>query len=201
MFVDLKTCKYYFLTSSNEHNIRRTHFKNDFEGLDITEINYLYDASKFKSMAIGYIKMLDQGLIDLKDQPFKPFILLEDDAKRNIRPDYLDIPDNSDWLYVGISKCGLTENRGWNNCVNYNIIDNTYIRVFNMLSTHGMMICSMRGANVLKEMLLNAYETNTPIDILFAEMQKNINAYALRKPLVYQYNKIGGCEFETNIEY
>ena len=50
-------------------------------------------------------------------------------------------------------------------------------------------------------MLLDSYKTNTPIDILFAEMQKNINAYALRKPLVYQYKLIGGCEFETNIEY
>lgn len=201
MLIDLQKCKYYFLTSSNKDNIRRTHFKKDFEGLDITEINYLYDASKFKSMADGYMKMLDQAFIDIKDQQFKPFILLEDDSKRNIRPDYLDIPDNSDWLYVGITKCGLTKNRGWNNSVNYNIIDDTYIRVFNMLSTHGMMICSIRGANLLKEMLLDSYKTNTPIDILFAEMQKNINAYALRKPLVYQYKLIGGCEFETNIEY
>lgn len=119
-------------------------FKKDFEGLDITEINYLYDASKFKSMADGYMKMLDQAFIDIKDQQFKPFILLEDDSKRNIRPDYLDIPDNSDWLYVGVSKCGLTKNRGWNNSVNYNIIDDTYIRVFNMLSSHGMMIQSVK---------------------------------------------------------
>lgn len=201
MLVDLQKCKYYFLTSSSSNNNRRNHFIKDFNGLDITEINYIPNISKFKSMTDGYMKMLDQAIIDLKNETFKPFILLEDDSKRNVWPETLDIPVNSDWLYVGISRCGLTETRGWNNSVNYNIIDDTYIRVFNMLSTHGMMICSMRGAIMLQKALSDSFNTDTVIDILTAEMQKNINAYALRKPLVYQYKEIGGCEFETNLTY
>ena len=49
--------------------------------------------------------------------------------------------------------------------------------------------------------MLEGYYKNTIWDIYTAQIQPYLNVYALKNPLVYQYEKIGGVEEHTKINY
>ena len=74
--------------------------------------------------------------------------MLEDDVNKYREfPEYLDIPDDTDLLYMGISKWGSNNIDGGIDKVYTKSVDNypDIVRVYNMLSTHGMIICSIMG--------------------------------------------------------
>ncbi|MEE9574286.1 MAG: hypothetical protein V3W20_14620, partial [Candidatus Neomarinimicrobiota bacterium] len=62
-------------------------------------------------------------------------------------------------------------------------------------------ICSIRGLLILQKCLIEDIYKNRTWDISLAQIQPYINAYALKIPLVYQYGKIGGVEYDTKINY
>lgn len=66
-----------------------------------------------------------------------------------------------------------------------------------MLSTHGIMICSMVGAGILQKCILEAYYTNIHYDLPISKIQPYYNIYCLNKPFVYQDKKYGGQEDVT----
>ena len=70
-----------------------------------------------------------------------------------------------------------------------------------MLSTHGMIICSSAGALALQKCLIEDCFKDRGYDISLAQIQPYYNIYALKKPLVYQYQPIGGKEISTKLEY
>jgi len=70
-----------------------------------------------------------------------------------------------------------------------------------MLSFHGTMVCSMRGLLTLQKCVFESFFTNIIWDIYTAQIQPYLNVYALKKPLVYQYQKIGGQEKDTKIDF
>ena len=74
------------------------------------------------------------------------------------------------------------------------------VRVYNMLATHGFMICSLKGLLVLQKCLLEDYYRNRGYDMTLAQLHPHINAYAFKKPLVYQFGAVGGCEKWTKFE-
>jgi hypothetical protein len=134
---------------------------------------------------------------------FQPFVIFEDDIKKYRKfPDIIEIPDNCDLFYIGLSQWGMTDAKnGVNNSVCYNDIDNHIIRIFNMLSTHGMMICSLRGMLSLQKCLLEDFYKNQGWDRSVCYIQPYLNVYALKEPLVYQYGKLGGEELYTKINF
>ena len=200
MKIDLSACKYYFLTCENEK--RRTHFWNEFAGLDITEVHPIVGIGRIPSGITGFSRMLDKAVCDQPvGQPFRPFVLMEDDVKKYREfPDSVVVPDDADFLYVGISSFGMND---FSHChdVFYKGIDNDVVRVFNMLSLHGIMVCSLRGVLILQKCLMESRFTDLIWDIYTARMQPFVNAYALRVPLVYQFGELGGQEGPTKIEF
>ena len=70
-----------------------------------------------------------------------------------------------------------------------------------MLSLHGIIVCSIRGLLTLQKCMFESYFKNIIWDIYTAQIQPYLNVYALKKPLVYQYGKIGGAEEATKINY
>lgn len=69
-----------------------------------------------------------------------------------------------------------------------------------MLAIHGMIVCSMRGLLTLQKCMFESYFKNIICDIYTAQIQPYLNIYSLKKPLVYQYGKIGGQESPTKID-
>jgi hypothetical protein len=200
MIINLETIKYYFLTYKNEK--RKNHMLNEFKQFDITAIESVPDNSKYKSAVMGYSKIFDLASFNQdRDKPFQPFVMLEDDVKQYRQfPDNIEIPDDTDILYIGLSICGMRPGT-WCEDVRYTNVNENIIKIYNMLASHGIMICSSRGLVAIQKSMLEGYYKDIPWDIFIAEIQPYYNVYALRKPLVYQSAELGGQEFPTKIEY
>jgi hypothetical protein len=193
-------CKYFFLTCANE--LRRQHFLKEFADLNVTEVNPVMGIDRILSGVTGFSRMLDLAIHHQdRTKPFQPFMILEDDVKKYREfPESIEIPDDADFLYVGLSYYGMSN---FSHCydVFYKNVDSNTVRVFNMLSIHGLIICSIRGLVSFQKCMLESYYKNEASDITVTHFQPYINAYALRVPLVYQLGDIGGQEAPTKIEF
>jgi hypothetical protein len=201
MLVDLKNTNYYFLTYNNP--TRKEHIIEEFKEYNITEVNPDNYSSRHQSTISGFQKMLEIACKQQdKNKPFQPFVLFEDDVKKYREfPNTMEIPDNTDVLYIGLSQCGIHANTGWSYEVYYDNVDKDFIRIYNMLTVHGIMICSLNGLLYLQKCLTHSFIIDQTCDVNITFNQPYYNVYALRKPLVYQYGKIGGQEIPTKIEY
>lgn len=117
-----------------------------------------------------------------------PFIILEDDCSLNKDvPELVEIPDNSDALYLGISHWGRYLNHS-GPYVHTTKVNENIVRVYNMLATHAIMYISQEYANICKKISYNfGYEIENHLDIGFAEVHKFFNIYSFDEPLFRQY--------------
>jgi len=193
----LKQLRHYFLTVDT-NGARKQHMLQEFAEYNLTEVNPILDIEKFKSGASGFCRMLDLALRNQdRNALFQPFVLYEDDcSKYREFPDVIEVPDDTDLFYVGLSKCSLnnTTHQFYNY---YTHVNNDVVRVVNMLATHGMIVCSALGALAIQKAVLESFYKNVPWDIFLAYSQPYYKVYAFKEPLVYQDSKYGGAEFET----
>lgn len=187
----------YFLTKK-EYTPRKAHMYEMFKEFRLFEINYnlpFRSVSKYQSGAMGFLRMIDLGLsLQHEHQSFQPFILLEDDVSKSEHfTNEVSYPSDCDLLYIGVSSCFSKEES--NLC---KITEDLY-KVVGMYSTHGVVVCSAQGANVMSRCLMDAYLKNKPYDLYLSTAQSCINAYALTKPLVYQDKTLQGHEQQTSI--
>lgn len=200
MKIDLNDINYYFLTYNNL--IRKQHILDEFTGYKLIEINPIPNIGKCKSGASGFSRILDAACQQQdRAKPFQPFVIFEDDVKKyRDFPSDIVIPDDTDILYIGLSRCGMNKTTAKND-VRFTNINTDIIRIYNMLSLHGIIICSIRGLLMIQKCMLEGYYKNTIWDIYTAQIQPYLNVYALKNPLVYQYEKIGGVEEHTKLTY
>lgn len=170
----------------------------EFKDENLTEVNPVIGIGKYKSGATGFCRMIDLALRNQdRSIPFQPFAIYEDDtSKYREYPEFLNIPDDADILYIGISKCSMNDRKFHYNTY-YKCVDSEVIRIYNMLSTHGIIICSASGALAVQKSVIETFHKNIGFDICLAYLQPYYNVYALKNPLVYQDSKYGGAESET----
>ena len=116
-------------------------------------------------------------------------LVLEDDA--DFTPHHqpsdlsnLTIPADADAIYLGLSKFGYDEHTAC--VVKYEIVDDDYVKLESMLTTHAILYISNRYKHHTLEMAQLALDRNFPIDVLLARAMKRYNVYALRSPMFYQ---------------
>tara|TARA_Y100000389_G_scaffold45476_2_gene40291 strand:- start:303 stop:992 length:690 start_codon:yes stop_codon:yes gene_type:complete len=200
MKINLVNINYYFLTCDNK--IRKDHIEEEFKNYKLTEVNPIKGIGKSRSGASGFSRILDQAVIDQDiNKPFQPFVIFEDDVKKmNDFPSEIETPDDTDILYIGLSVCGMDKNTHCHMVCSEDVNENV-IRIYNMLSLHGIIVCSIRGLLTLQKCMLESYFKDIIWDIYTAQIQPYMNVYALKNPLVYQCGKIGGWELATKINY
>lgn len=203
-YIDLnlkKNLSYYYLTNNNE--LRKKHFISEFNFLNINEVQTIQHSIKHISITLGLLKVFNTAMKYQDEKNFKPFSIMEDDIKKYREfPNTLTIPENCDILFIGLSRYGIRKDNSYLDCVYYEHIDNDIIKIYNMLSNHGIIICSIKGALIYQKALLNALYTKIPHDVILASLQHYSNIYALKVPLVYQYPHIGGVPEEyTKVEF
>jgi len=117
-----------------------------------------------------------------------PFIILEDDCILNGNfINEIQIPDNSDALYLGISHWGRYLNHS-GPYVHCEKVSDILVKVYNMLTTHAILYISDEYRNICKKVAYYyGYLIEDHLDIGFAEIQKIFNVYALDDPLFIQY--------------
>ena len=206
MIIELKNLDYYYLTIPE--NIKRIeHIKSEFKHSNLIQINpvpyrnirgnYSDKIKKLKSGITGFLRIIDIVSQTCDNGNFKPFVILEDDVKKyRDFPDKIELPDNSDMCYIGLSRWGMAniKSNGVKNSVCYTDVDNNIMRIYNMLSTHGFIVTSIRGLTSLQKCLMEDYYLNRGWDMCLSQIQPYINAYALKEPLVYQFRELGGQE-------
>jgi GR25 family glycosyltransferase involved in LPS biosynthesis len=117
-----------------------------------------------------------------------PFIILEDDCSLNKEVSQaIELPDNADALYLGISHWGRYLNHS-GPYVHTTRINEDIVRVHNMLATHAILYLSQEYANMCKRISYHfGYEVENHLDIGFAEVHRFFNVYSFDEPLFRQY--------------
>lgn len=117
-----------------------------------------------------------------------PFIIIEDDCALNRKfKNEVDIPDNVDALYMGISHWGRYMSHS-GPYVHTTKVNNEIVRVYNMLATHAIAYFSKEYVDVCKRISYHhGYEIEDHVDIGFAEIHKLYNVYCFDDPVFRQY--------------
>lgn len=202
MKLNLKTLQYFLLTCGSKK--RNDHFDENFKKYNVIKVNPVMGIQKYKSASTGVSRILDYGAsLQKNGEPFVPFGLFEDDIRRTMDfPKKINIPDDADILYIGLSWCGSAKDQtGKPETVRYRGINDKIIKLHNMLSLHGLIICSLRGLLLMQTSMVDAYYTETIWDVPVAKKHMYYNIYGLRDPIVYQYGEIGGQEDPTKIKH
>ena len=203
MHLNFKELKFYCLTIPKNIN-RINNIKINFNNYNLEFIYSDPTLSKYKSEALGFSRIIDKAIKDQKanNNIFIPFVILEDDVSiYDEIPNNLYIPDNTDMLYIGISDWGYNNSIKWaekkiftERIPNFDNI----VKIYNMLSQHGIVICSILGAIAFQKSMSEAFITDKyPSDIHTASLQPFYNIYSVLKPLVYQDGMVGGQEEYT----
>jgi GR25 family glycosyltransferase involved in LPS biosynthesis len=125
-----------------------------------------------------------QSHIDiLDDKNYKtPFLILEDDIEfsSNFTP-IIDIPEDSDGIYLGVSH----GNYGYKTCKK----DENYLRISGVLAAHAILYVNDKFRSIMSYVAKKClYEFNCPWDLGSAQIQSQLNVYTPNLPFFYQSN-------------
>jgi hypothetical protein len=124
-----------------------------------------------------------------------PTLVLEDDvaASEGFDP-IVDVPDDADALYVGVSLYGaidVIDYVGFSNMIAADPVDERLLRIYNLLGAHAILYLSDRFRAASAEAILRAIaDLDREHDKEMARLQETFVVYALRRPLFYQANAL-----------
>jgi hypothetical protein len=121
-----------------------------------------------------------------------PFIILEDDCVPLNFVDEIEIPDDTDAVYLGISSWGRMNSHS-GPCVQYDEVENydDLLRVYNMVGAHAILYINPDYIDLCKRIAYHGYLIADHHDIGFAEVQKYYDVYAFDSPMFYQTSSNG----------
>lgn len=117
-----------------------------------------------------------------------PFIILEDDCALNKEfVSEIELPEDADCLYLGISHWGRYMNHS-GPFVHTTRVNDDIVRVYNMLTTHAIVYFSKEYVDICRRVAYHyGYEIENHLDIGFAEIHKLYKVYSYNEPLFRQY--------------
>ena len=119
-----------------------------------------------------------------------PFILFEDDCVvKNFKP-IIEIPDDADAVYLGISSWGRMNSHS-GPFVQYEDLGDGLLRIYNMLSAHAILYLNQEYVSWCSRISEQATSIADHQDIGFAEIQRYFNVYAFDDPMFYQSSSNG----------
>lgn len=115
-----------------------------------------------------------------------PFILFEDDCMIKDFYPVIEVPDDADAVYLGISSWGRMNGHS-GPYVQYEQVSGDLYRIHNMLSGHSILYLSEDYVRMCQRVshhagnIIESYQ-----DVGFAEIQRWFNVYAFDNPMFYQ---------------
>lgn len=199
MIIDLYNIKKVYINLDRDINR-----KNKFEQ-NISKLNYS-NIERFSARLLPKIRDFNHGCSkshhDLMVQYKKnlPLFILEDDAKPTIwYGEYvingkINVPDDADVIYMGISTAGSWKDLGVDFCCQY--YNDAWIKLKHCLGTHAMIFLTEKAVQTFINNSNNTITRKVPLDVGYAkEVIPNLNVYAPCKSLFYQWDK---CWITTN---
>lgn len=184
MQIDIRDVPVYFINLDEQIDRRKsTESVLDILGFNnVTRISGVTGFGKNRGNTIAHINAISAAL----ESTSGPFAIFEDDIFIKNPNTIIDVPDTADALYLGISKWGLYNGNGYKR-ISIEQHSKDLYRIYNMLSTHGILFFNRDFA----KLLIKAYDfivsTNEPVDKANAELIKYFEVYGLTDPLVYQH--------------
>ena len=144
----------------------------------------------------------------------KPFIILEDDCAFFTKYDQIEIPENTDMLYLGVALWSYPYDintlylRERPNII-HNSIDtiesynNTLVKIKGMTATHAILYISRDFIRTFIEKMTDIFKNidNLPHDLLFSSLHSSFNVFGLKQPMFYQDAVLGGQEDVTKLTF
>lgn len=183
MRFDIRTIKTVVMCA--EHNEKyRTRKENTITLLKKHGFENVSTATSPEKYPIGVsltkINILRENLND------EPVLIVEDDIEITSIPPYIEVPDDTDAVYLGLSLCGTHDSlnvgiRGLARVVN---LKNGYSKVSNMLGNHAIVYISKK----YKTGVMHAIEDRLEIvlDVVISRLQPLYNILCLNEPVFYQ---------------
>ena len=144
----------------------------------------------------------------------KPFIILEDDCEFFTKYDQIEIPENTDMLYLGVSLWSYPystntlysmyrPNIVCNSIDTVESYNNILVKIKAMTATHAILYISRDFIRTFIDKMIDIskYLNNVPHDLLFSSLHQSFNVFGLKQPMFYQDATLGGQEDVTKLTY
>ncbi len=201
MKVDLRHVPVYYM-NLDSHTERRRHMETLLSELGFTNV------TRVESCLGGPVDGLNQTLMSFLPKLTPPYLILEDDVSYDVRaPLEMDMPDDTDLFYVGVSRnkghASQNKDDGWCEVKPYS---DTVCRVLNMLSAHAIYTATPTGHTLRCQMAEQALSKNEYNDVHLGRQLYTVNTYALigfppfYQDTAYQPNKYQHVEKYTRFE-
>jgi hypothetical protein len=147
---------------------------------NINRFDAVLGVDKTEGCAKSHQKLLAEIDVD------GPFIVVEDDIEitGSFSP-ILEIPENSDAVYLGISKFSLNNGKTYQDIVAEDVGAEIY-RIYNMLAAHAILYITKDYYRFISKAIQSMIDVGKNQDNARAETMKYFNIYALGSPLFYQ---------------
>jgi len=186
----------------NRSKVRNDHMTKI---MNKTGLNYsIFSSFPRKSGLVSGIDSLIHIFKELLERiEFHPVLMLEDDVNTTEQfKQIINIPINSDCIYLGLSNCFSTPN-GRVHCykpqTKWIPINDEIVKISDMLSTHAYVITSKKWLEVLLKCMTDIASNPYSFDIPVAREMKHYNIYAFKHPFFFQDKTVGGQEKPTRI--
>lgn len=128
----------------------------------------------------------------------KRTIILEDDCSiKNINP-FIEIPDDADAIYLGLSLWGY--NNDISKPDNFTFKQHEELKhifkVEGMLATHAILYINKEYMKFCEKIADYSAKNSVHVDQGFARIQRYFNVYALAQPVFYQENNKAATDIE-----
>lgn len=130
--------------------------------------------------------------------PGVPFIIFEDDIDIKVFQDEIDIPDNTDVLYLGnamvyadvqFAELGDMYSEVTNEKVRQTKQFPWIYRIKDVLTSHAILYITQRYIDLLKKHTMSGLNNPSrlvPIDVTMAKLQFDVNCYTTNEPIFWQ---------------
>jgi hypothetical protein len=175
-------------------NLDRDIEKNEHMNNMLTELGFetiiRIEASEFPDRHLSGCSLSHFNALNEVDIPF---IVFEDDCKIKSFDPVIEIPNDADAVYLGISSWGRMNSHS-GAFVQYEKVDDNLIRVYNMLGAHSILYLNNEYASLCSKISIHAANIVEHQDIGFAEVHRYYNVYAFDNPMFYQTSSNGTDE-------
>jgi hypothetical protein len=143
-----------------------------------------------------------------------PFIILEDDCAFFTKYDQVEIPDNTDMLYLGVSLWSYPYSTDtlysmyrpdiiFNSIETVESYNNTLVKIKGMTGGHAILYISRDFIRTFIDKMtdISKYIVDLPHDLLFSTLHPSFNIFGLKQPMFYQDATLGGQEEVTKLTF
>ena len=183
MKIDIRDIPTYFINLDNDVD-KYTSTMSLLQYLEFKDVNRFPGIKSERGCERSHHKLLSDKTIPT------PCLVLEDDILFTGNDNFvIDIPDDADALYLGLSEWGRFLNflgPGW---VHYEKVDDHLVRILNGLSAHAIIYLNEEYRSVARRIAhWHGYVNLSAFDMGIADIQRYYNVYAVDVPIFKQGN-------------